>query len=211
MQLDLVEFIASKTPLAFFTKLVEKLEEAYFLAHQQANTYAEPERFRFLPQARHYKQNGAFREAGAEAGLVIAAPHTDPKGERYSLVAADDIRYGRIAVPFHNRIPRLAAHRSTIAAVNARLEPRNFDLFSGGVRPVGDGLGCLIVTVNPHRSEGQSVPRNICVGVPYSNLRGWHLFSPVSEVLAAYRPAQEIEVPDLAFAKLKKKLNDAEG
>lgn len=210
MQIDLVEFIASKTPLTFFNNLVERLEEAYFMAHQEAMTYDEPERFRILPQARHYRQNAAFREAGIGAGLIAAAPYTDPKGERYSMIAAEDIRYGRIAVPFHNRIPRPARHRSTIAAVNARLEPRNFDLFSGMPRQLGDGLGCLIVTINPHRSEGQSVPQDIFVGVPYSNLRDWHLFTPVSEVVAAYRPAQELEVPDLAFAKLKKKLNDAE-
>ncbi len=210
MSIDLIEFIVTKTPLAFFTNLVEKLDEAYFLAHQEANTYAEPERRRILPQKRHYRQNAAFREAGTEAGLIAAAPHTDPKGERFSLVAAQDIRYGRIAVPFQNRIPRPAKHRKMIAAVNARLEPSNLDLFSGSMEPVGAGLGCLIVTVNPHRSEGQSLPHDIYVGVPYSNVRGWHLFSPVSDVLAACRPALEVEVPDLAFAKLKKKLNDAE-
>lgn len=211
MQPDLIEYIAHKTPIAFINNLVEKLEEAYFLAHQECSTYAEPERPRILGQARHYRQNGAFRDAATEAGLLAVAPHTDPKGERYSLVASDNIRYGRIAVPFNNKIPRASAHRAAIATVNSRLEPVNLDLFNLSTKKIGDGLGCLIVTVNPPKFEGQSVPRNICVGVPYSNLRGWHLFTPITDVLAAYRPAQEMEVPDLAFAKLKKKMNDAEG
>lgn len=211
MQPDLIEYIASKTPIAFVNSLIERLEEAYHLAYQESRSYAAPEQPRILGQARHYRQNGAFRDAATNAGLLAVAPHTDPKGERYSLVAVDDIRFGRIAVPFGNKIPRAAAHRSTIAAVNSRLEPVNLDLFASVTKAVGEGLGCLVVTVNPPRGEGQSVPRDICVGVPYSNLRGWHLFTPITDVLAAYRPAYEIEVPDLAFAKLRKKMNDAEG
>ncbi len=48
------------------------------------------------------------------------------------------------------------------------------------------------------------------VGVPYTNLRGWHLFEPMASLLAAYHPAVEVEVQDLAWARLKKQLGDAE-
>ncbi|PPD35844.1 MAG: hypothetical protein CTY19_02015 [Methylomonas sp.] len=210
MRTDLVAFIAQKTPLPFFMGLIENLEEAYFLAYKDSLDYAEPEQKRILPQMRHYRQNTALRKTALSVGLSSSAPHTNPKGERYSVAFAEDITFGRTSVPFHNRIPRPSKHRAAIASVNTRLEPINLDLFTPVTKPTGDALGCLVITVNPPHHEGQSVPRNICIGVPYSNLKGWHLFEPVTEVLAAYNPANEIQVPDLAFAKLKIKLRDAE-
>jgi hypothetical protein len=116
-----------------------------------------------------------------------------------------------VCLPFNNKTPRYAKHRKLIAALNARLEPVNADLFSAKtVGPIEDGLGCLIVAVKPHRREPQSTPFGVMIGVPYTNLRGWHLFVPVSEVMAAYHPSEQIEVPDLAFAKLKRRMNDSE-
>ncbi|AMH06555.1 hypothetical protein [Achromobacter xylosoxidans] len=211
MKIDLVEYIVRKSPELLFTRMVEKLEEAYFAAHQHAETFPSAERRRVLGQLRHYRQNVALREAGEAAGLIAAAPHTDPKGERYSLVAADDIRFGRIGVAVNNKLARFSKHRATIAALNERLEPLNNDLFNAPSERPTDGLGCLLVTVNPHYRDEQSVPAAIMVGVPYTNLRGWHLFEPISNVIAAYNPASEIEVPDLAWVKLKKQLGGAEG
>lgn len=210
MKIDLVEYIAQRTPSSFVPRAIELLEDAYFEAYRYSETFDEPEKKRVLGQLRHYRQNEAMRSAGLSSGLVTAAPHTDPKGERYSIVIAEDIRFSRIGVPFENNRPRPSAHRRAIATLNARLEPANMSLFDQA-RPLPiDGLGCLLVTVNPHRLESQSVPAALMIGVPYTNLRGWHLFEPVSTILAAQNPAEEIGVPDLAWAKLKKQLGDAE-
>lgn len=210
MKLDLISYLASSTPALFFPRLVESLEAAYFDAYSHAKTFDEPERNRVLGQLRHYRQNFALRQAATDSALMAVAPHTDPKGERYSVVASEGIRYGRIGVPFNNSCPRVSKHRKTIAALNSRLEPINLDLFSPASPRPTEGLGCLVVTVNPSRAAEQSVPAAIMIGVPFSNLKGWHLFEPIEEVMAAANPAVEITVPDLAWVKLKKQLSDSE-
>lgn len=210
MKIDLVDYIASRTPLPFFHAVTERLEAAYAHAHQHAETFAPKSKARALGQLRHYRQNDALIGAGESVGQMAVAKSTFPKGEYYSVVAAQDIRYGRIAIPLNNKIPRPAKHRLAIAAVNARLEPQNCDLFSPLADAVSDGLGCLVVTVNPARGEPQSVPAAIMIGVPYTNLKGWHLLEPVSQILAAYNPAQEIAVKDVAWVKLKRQLGDKE-
>jgi hypothetical protein len=161
---------------------------------------------------RHYRTNSAIRNAASITGLESSTPHTNPKGERYSLIFADSVTFGQIAVPFDNKIPRPSLHRKAIASVNSRFEPINLDLFSTPpvINPANEALGCLITTIKPPHFEGQSVPRDIYIGVPYTNLKAWHIFIPVTEVIAAYRPAQELHVLDSAFATLKKKLRDVE-
>jgi hypothetical protein len=210
LKIDLVEYIANRTPTVFITQATELLEEAYHAAHRHSETFDEPERKRVLGQLRHYRQNEALRAAAVKAGLMAAAPHTDPKGERYSIVVAQDIKFSRIGIPHNNNRPRASQHRKAIAALNSRLEPANMSLFSPLQNIPSDGLGCLLVTVNPHRRESQSVPAALMIGVPYTNLREWHLLEPLSSILAAQHPAEEIGVPDLAWAKLKKQLGDAE-
>ncbi len=210
MKIDLVSYIADRTPHSFITAVVEGFEAAYSQAFQHSESFAVKSRRRILGQLRHYRQNDALIRAGESVGQMALAKSTSPSGEHYSFVAAQDIRFGRIAVPFNNRIPRPAKHRSAIAALNARFEPQNNDLFALPSPPVTDGLGCILITVNPPSWESQSVPASIVVGVPYTNLKGWHLFEPLSEVLAAYNPAQDIAVKDLAWVKLKKQLGDGE-
>lgn len=210
MKIDIIQYISSRTPLAFITLATELMEAAYFQAHQHAMTFDEPERRRVLGQLRHYRQNEALRKAAAQNGLTAVAAHTEPKGERYSLVASEDIRFGRIGVPINNSIPRASKHRKAISALNARLEPIELDLFNQQLSRPSDGLGCLIVTVNPHPRDEQTAPSDIKIGIPYTNMKGWHLFEPVSEIIAAYNPAVEIEVQDLAWVKLKKQLGESE-
>lgn len=211
LKIDLVEYIAQRTPSLFVPRVGELLEAAYYSAFQHAETFEEPERIRVLGHLRHSRQNEAIRTAANAAGLVATSPHTQPKGDRYSMVAAQDIRFTRTSVPFNSNLPRPALHRKAIAALNARLEPVNMSLFGPDQAYPSDGLGCLIVTVNPPRTDNQSLPAAILVGVPYTNLRGWHLLEPLSTILAAQNPAEQIDVPDLAWAKLKKQLGDAEG
>ena len=207
---DLIQYIASRTPAVFFQRVVEEIEAGHSAAHQHAVTFDDPERNRVHPQLQHYRSNEALRKAASTAGMIVAAPHTEPKGERFSLAASGEIRFGQICVPFNNRTPRQAKHRQMIAAVNERLEPANLDLFTKNAEPLPDGLGCLIVAVKPHRREPQSVPFAVMHGIPYTSLKEWHLFVPVSEIMAAYHPEERVEVPDLAWATLKRRLRASE-
>ncbi len=67
-----------------------------------------------------------------------------------------------------------------------------------------------MVTINPEREEAQTVPKDIYIGVPYTNLKGWHFFDSVSQVLAGFHGAVEMDVPDMAWVTLKKNLRDNE-
>ncbi|WP_156038973.1 hypothetical protein [Chromobacterium haemolyticum] len=211
MKLDLLDYIVHNTPEQFFKESVERLESAYFQAHVDSERGCDtPERGRVRGQLRHYYQNRALREAAQAVGLQSVAAHTDPKGERYSLISSAEIRYGRISVGFKNKIPRPAKHRKLIAALNGYLEPMNMDLFSSSTQKPADGLGALVVTINPEREEAQTVPKDIYIGVPYTNLKGWHFFDSVSQVLAGFHGAVEMDVPDMAWVTLKKNLRDNE-
>lgn len=211
MSTDLIELITRQVPLSFFTTLIEKKEEAYALAEKESLSYEEPERKRILGQIRHHRQNEAFRHAASKEGLSYEV-HNNKRGENYSLVFVNDIIFGRTAIAVDDSIPSPAKFRKEIAIANSYLEPENMDLFTPPVvQSKSDVLCCLIITVNPSStSKAQSVPQNICIGVPYTDLKGWHLFKPITEIIAAYRPAQELDVPDLAFATLKKKQRGAE-
>lgn len=208
----LLPYLASRLPLEFVKRIPEKLEAAYFDAHANAQQRcAVPERNRVRGQLRHYFQNGALRDLAEELGIDASAPHTDPKGERYTRLVFGDIVMGRTGVRFSNKLPSPAKHRKTIAAVNERFEPKTVDLFDERATPASEGLGVLLVTVHPDIGQDQSVPSHFVIGVPYSNLKGWHLFEPLPALIATYRLAEEQQMNDMAFPTLKKMLRDAEG
>ncbi|MCP5265724.1 MAG: hypothetical protein H6934_06415 [Burkholderiaceae bacterium] len=211
MNTDLLQLLAAQWPNTFPARLRERIDSAFYEAFRYAETCDEPERRRVLGQLRHYRQNEALRIAGSEAGMSVAAPHTDPKGERYAIVSNGPVRIGRTSVPARDNRPRVAKHRLLLAALNGRLEPVSGNLFEPGLRVLSDdGLGVLVLTVNPDRSESQSEPARILVGLPYSSLRGWHFLEPIEELIAAAAPEVEILVPDIAFAQMKKKLRENE-
>lgn len=208
----LMPYLTSRIPLDFVRQLPEALEAAYFDAHRSAEQRcAAPERVRVRGQLRHYYQNGAMRELAERLGIDASAEHTTPKGERYTRLTFNDIVLGRTGVRCSDKIPTPAKHRKTIAALNQRFEPYTVDLFEPVQDRITDGLGVLLVTVHPSVGKDQSVPNQFIVGVPYSNLKGWHMFEPLSSLLAAYEPAKEQETVDIAFPTLKNLLRQAEG
>lgn len=212
MESTLISYITTRIPKEFFVRLPGELEGAYFQAFFDAEQKCGlPEQNRVRGQLRHYYQNKAMRDVGNAISIPTCSPHTDPKGERYTLLSLDQIAIGRTSVAFTDKRPPLAKHRKTIAAVNSRLEPTNFDLFSDSdVKPQQDGLGVLIVTVHPPKKSNQSVPSHFVVGVPFSNLMGWHLFEPIPSILAAYEPVTGAKPVDIAFPTLKRQLKEAE-
>jgi len=208
----LISYLTSSIPKEFFARLPESLEAAYFQASADSDQKCgDPERVRVRGQLRHYYQNKALRDVAELNSIASFSPHTDPKGERYTLLSTNNVVIGRTAVPFANKVPPAAKHRKAIAAVNARLEPTNLNLFSDQSNcRTAEGLGVLIVTVHPSKAMDQSVPSHFVVGIPYSNLKGWHLFEPVAVILAAYEPSVSAKSIDIAYPTLKKQLQEAE-
>lgn len=209
----LLKRFTQDVPRDFLMRVNESLAAAYGLAHEKVKDFEnEPELHRVLPQVRTYQQNRALREAAKVSGLSCEVQSTAPKGEVYPLVMAGDVLLGRVGVNAGKGLPRPAKYRSQLAFLNTQFEQHTGDLFgSTPQQKVEDGMGSLIVTVNPPWSYSrQDEPLGIFVGVPFSNLKGWHYYRPVEEVLAAYHQEVVQKQPDLAWAMLKRQLQPHE-
>lgn len=202
---DFLQRIVLNVPEAFWRRFSEGADESYFAAHKEASTYQPREQSRVRGQLRHHRLNEGLRNAAAVSRIEMLSPPSTAWSDWFNVAAAGEVRIARVALPFSNRIPRPAKHRRLVAAINTRFEPDSADFFDPLPPKPASGLGCLIVTVHPHRSQNQGAPAAVMLGVPFSDLRGWHFLEPISKVLAAYHPAVEQVVPDLAIVRLKKK------
>lgn len=208
---QILKLITRDVPKDFLQQVMEELPSAYGRAYGSVKALTpalEPaEVRRLLPQERHYVQNAAFRKAATSAGLPSMVKATSPRGEHYPIVTAGEVLMGRIGVAVASRLPRIAKHRQLLACLNSRFEPVNGDLFDPPVLAAQEGMGAIVVTVNPPpRAASQELPLGIFMGVPFTNFKGWHYYAPFEEVIAAYHEEVIQEQPDLAWAKLKKRL-----
>lgn len=208
---QILKLITRDVPKDFLQQVIEELPSAYGRAYSSVKALTpalEPvEVRRLLPQERHYVQNAAFRKAATSVGLPSMVKATSPRGEHYPIVAAGEVLIGRIGVAFASRLPRLAKHRRLLACLNSRFEPMNGDLFDPPALAAHEGMGAIVVTINPPPSAAsQELPLGLFMGVPFTNFKGWHYYAPFEEVIAAYHEEVVQEQPDLAWATLKKRL-----
>lgn len=211
MQEELLQFIIQSTPKKFFEALHEKLPEAMTFARSDGERFPENERARLFGHAKNQRFNGAFREAAMLGGLGFAEGEKISKGECYTAYNPFMV-FGKANLKPLNRFPAPAVYRRAIARLNEPFEPDTPDLFIPQPihRPGFDRVGCLILPVIPPRHEPNLA--GIYVGVPYSNLKDWHMYEPLTHVINAYQSAMPSEgLTDKAFAKLKKNLKRKEG
>lgn len=211
----ILRLITRDIPRDFLVKVMETLPSAYGQAFG-AVTGIQPvlhasELRRLLPQQRHYSQNAAFRSCATELGLNAVLQSTAPKGEHYPVVVTGEVSIGRISVETSSKLPRLAKHRAMLACLNARFEAVNGDLFNPIVPREEEGMGAIVVTVNPpHHEASQDSPLGIFLGIPFTNFKGWHYYAPFEDVISAYHEEVVQAQPDLAWAKLKTTLRNSE-
>lgn len=162
-------------------------------------------------QLRHYLQNDAFFTAAGDSGLHAVLQPAASGAEHFPLVIQPRVLLGRVGVMVGRGMSK-SKFRAELAAFNEVLEGQTGDLFSGWAQPTElERLGVLLVTVNPPTHvASQSTPLGIYLGVPFSNLRGWHYYEPLENVLALYHQEVQQAVPDLAFVKLKRQLRSNE-
>jgi hypothetical protein len=202
-----VNLIAAQVPSAFLMALVEQIESSYFEAFRKTEDVDVPERWRLLPQQRHYLQNIGFRRAAAAAGVEHRIATARNTGEWYPVARCGHVHLARSAIEIRDHRVRPAQHRRALATMNRAFEPVNLDLFTGPSAPVAMApVAALVLTVNPLRNASQSTPAEIMLGIPYSDLGGWHLLEPIHSLIAQYRPEVDIQVPDLALVKIRKRI-----
>lgn len=215
---DPIERIRRAFPTAFPRLLSEGLQDAFGEALAIARSHAEePERSAILGQMRHARCEAKFRRAASEVGLTVRAPHTDPLGGRYSLVTAGGVVLIRNTVRRDCGPPRWAKFRHDLARANAWLSAQQIDMFQPTV-PAPDDRLCAMLVVTAHPRHGDpSVPAFIGIGVPRSDLSGWHRLLSLPEWLALHHDADTaartpqpapVTVKDKAVPKLKRRGTD---
>jgi hypothetical protein len=218
--IESINRIVANCPATFFQRVLEYADSGFGEALTLAGRYIdEPEKANMLGQLRHARCEAGFRKAAEESGLAVHAPHTSPAGSRYSLVVANDIYLIRSNIQKHCGTPRPTAFRKSWAVLNQWLEPLQFDMLEVKTPPPADRLCGMIVTTAHPRLGNPSVPTFVGLGIPWSDLSGWALLMPITDVLAHYHDkdtadrtpqAAPVEIKDRAVPQLKKKQNDNE-
>jgi hypothetical protein len=207
-------FIAA-CPADFFRRLMEYFDAAFGEAYGYVTRrIEEPERANMLGQERHARCEAAFRAAAKDSGLASHAPHTRPAGGRYSMVMAGGTYLIRSNIQTHTGTPRATSFRKQWAALNAWLDPLQFDLLQDVPEPRSDRVcGLIVATAHPRRGD-PTVPAFVGLGIPRRDLSAWVSLAPLSVLLGRYHDAdaaahqpQEMETPlkDLAKPTLKKR------
>lgn len=202
---EILARIRQHVPSTFFQEIAERSDAAFHAAYSiwSSASFEEPEQRAMLGHIRHAKLEAAIRASGAAAGMLVTAPHTDPKGGRYSVVQSGPVVLCRAKVACSAAVPCANKYRGEMAAINAYLSPQQLDLFEvTPIRDTGEIFGFILTVAD---EEKPSIPKFIGLGVPDFSMTGWLLLKSIGEVLASY----QAEVPgplDQAHPKLKKNL-----
>lgn len=215
---EVERLLVAHFPRDFWVKALDEMPAAYGSAYTAVKSQLElhaHEAVRALPQVRHYKLSSSMRKIGASCGLEVLDLQADHSGENYVILRSGSLQLGRIGVNQGSSLPRGAKHRALIAALNARLEGVTHDMFSHAIRMLpSNTLGLLIVNVNPKQSLSQDRMIDLQVGVPFSDLSGWHYLQSCSDIITKYADFSAAEKDsvqvDKAVVRLKKTIVDIE-
>lgn len=200
------DLLVKELPRDFFLRLQEELQGAFVRARRVVDEVIgcpEPERLAMIGHHRHWFSEHALRNAAAGTGLAVRAPHTEPKGGRYSLVVTEKFVISRTKIITAGHSPKNPKFRRNLAQANRWLEPSQLDLFES-VEPLHGGrIFGLVTVIAPKRGHDQSAPAFLGFGIPKSDFSGWHFLESLDKILAAYSGAESAEVPDRAKPRLK--------
>lgn len=219
---EVERLLLSHFPKDFWVRAADELHAAYGTVYHALSSPLQPlqmhrhELARALPQLRHYKLSSSVRAIAESIGLEVLDLKADHSGENYVVIRSGPLQLGRIGVNQGASLPRSAKHRALIAALNARLEGMTHDLFSPTIHMLPSStLGLLLVNINPKQNLAQDRMIDLQVGVPYTDLSGWHYLQPCSEILAKYADSTNESVMDAAqsdkaVVRLKELINEVE-
>jgi hypothetical protein len=216
---DPVDRFIAACPAEFFRRVMEYFDAAFGEAHAYVSRrIEEPERANMLGQERHARCEAAIRAAAKDSKLEFHAPHTRPAGGRYTIIIAGGSYLIRSNIQTHTGTPRATRFRKEWAALNAWLDPVQWDLLQEVPEPRSDRVcGIIVATAHPRRGD-PTVPAFVGLGIPRRDLSAWVSLTPLSMLLARYHDAdaaahqpKEAEMPlkDLAKPALKKRPDGA--
>lgn len=205
---ELIEFIAYHFGSEFLSRLDDEIVAGYSRANAESMNYSMPgSQLRMRGYSRHYHVKEALdRAASALSGFISNEHRTKRSGEYYVAVQRNDIKITHVCLK-NNRPPREAQFRSNFAKLNEFLDPVEPDLFDRTVEDE-DELGNLFVVICVSPVKGNDVIPEIYICVPWSDMKGWHLFCPIDVVQKACETTDSGVIEP--FPKLKRRLTDIE-
>lgn len=215
---EIERLLVANFPRDFWISMLDNLSAMYGRAHDSmADGLAlhPHDLVRALPQVRHYALNSSMRKVGKALDIEVMDLKADNSGENYVVLRSGALQMGRIGVNQGAQIPREAKHRALIAALNSRLEGFTPDLFLPKVHRIPSStLGILVVNVNPKATLSQTEMVDLQVGVPFSDLSGWHYLESCSVLLEKYVDgsvgADNVGQLDKAVVRLKHAIDEIE-
>ena len=220
IQAEVEGLLVSNFSRDFWVRATDELHAAYGMTHEtlvnglRIHPHELP---RLLAQTRHYKLSSTLREVAEASGHDVLDLKADHSGENYVALRSGPLQIGRIGINQGCAIPRGAKHRALIAALNARLEGVTHDLFSPTVHMLpSQTLGLLIVNVNPKSNLAQDRMIDLQVGVPFSDLSGWHYLQSCSKVISCYSSMDDVvsapkkRQSDKAIIRVKEAIKEIE-
>lgn len=202
----MLDLITANLPREAVLRLMEAADAAFIGAKRIADDMVvceEPERAYMIGHHRHWGLEQGFRNAAESCGLTTIAPHTVPRGGRYSLIHAGKLLLARAKITTLGASLRPSKYMRELALLNRFLEPYQWDLFLEELELPRDTVFGLLITCTPKQGHDESVPAFVGIGVPCSDLSGWHFRDSLENVFAAYHSSNVEEVPDRVVPRLK--------
>jgi hypothetical protein len=200
--------IAAQLPRRFVNDVIENTFDAFAGAKRITDIVVgcdEPERCQMLGQHRHWAQEQGFRKAAEASGLQTIAPHTSPKGGRFSLVRSGNLVLARSKIVTAGSALRPSKYLQKLARHNQFFDPVQLDFFLDHFEGRSDDvIFGVIVTVASSEIGHEDRPTYLGIGIPSSSLKTWHYRDSLEDLLAGYREAGIEEIPDRALPVLKR-------
>ena len=202
----LKDLLVQHVPESFWRRLLEGADTAFPAVENQLRLMAceTPELSNTRGQLRHAFCEKDFRIAAKEAGGKPKAPHTAPRGGRFSLVRFGKFLIGRAKISCPGSAPHHSKFRKELAHLNAFLSAHQLDLFKEELDLPDDTIFSLIVTVAPKPSDDQTRPLYVGVGIPDAELQSWLFTESISSMIAAYESSGDVIIPDRAVPRLRR-------
>lgn len=199
--------IAAQLPRRFVSDVIESTFDAFAGAKRVTDIVVgcdEPERCQMLGQHRHWAQEQGFRKAAEASGLQTIAPHTSPKGGRFSLVRAGNLVLARAKIVTARSALRPSKYLQRLARHNQFIDPVQLDFFLDHFEDRSDDVTFgVIVTVASNDLGHEDRPLYVGIGIPSSSLKTWHYRDSLQDLLVSYDDAGVEEIPDRALPVLK--------
>lgn len=220
IQTEVEGLLVSNFSRDFWIRATDELNAAYGMTHEilvNGLRIHRHELLRLMPQTRHYKLSSTLREVAEASGHEVFDLKADHSGENYVALRSGPLQLGRIGINQGSAIPRGAKHRALIAALNSRLEGVTHDLFSPTVHMLpSQTLGLLLVNINPKANLAQDRMIDLQIGVPFSDLSGWHYLQSCSKIISCYS-TMDVSIgtpkqkqPDKAIIRIKESIKEIE-